>query len=66
MARWSTLDEQCRAHGVLPLDLSAGDRRNPAAAESFLRRAIEALLDAARHLLAKGHGPAGLEYRDVA
>jgi uncharacterized protein YutE (UPF0331/DUF86 family) len=44
----------------------ASERRNPAAAESFLRRAIEALFDAARHLLAKGHGLAGLEYREVA
>ena len=42
------------------------DRRNPAAADSFLRRAIEALFDAARHLLAKRHGLAGLEYREVA
>jgi uncharacterized protein YutE (UPF0331/DUF86 family) len=42
------------------------DRRNPAAADSFLRRAIEALFDAARHVLAKRHGLAGLEYREVA
>jgi uncharacterized protein YutE (UPF0331/DUF86 family) len=42
------------------------DRRNPAAADSFLRRAIEALFDAARHLLAKHYGLAGLEYREVA
>ena len=47
-------------------EVFASDRRNPAAAESFLRRAIEALFDAARHLLAKGHGLAGLEYREVA
>ena len=47
-------------------ELFASDRRNPAAAASFLRRAIEALFDAARHLLAKGHGLGGLEYRDVA
>jgi uncharacterized protein YutE (UPF0331/DUF86 family) len=55
--------EALRARGG---DAFAGDRRNPAAAESFLRRAIEALFDAARHLLAKGHGLAGLEYREVA
>ena len=42
------------------------DRRNPAAAESFLRRALEALFDAARHLLAKGLGLGRLEYREVA
>ncbi len=55
--------EALRARGA---DDFTGDRRNPAAAESFLRRAIEALFDGARHLLAKGHGLAGLEYRDVA
>jgi uncharacterized protein YutE (UPF0331/DUF86 family) len=55
--------EALRAQGA---EAFVGDRRNPAAAESFLRRAIEALSDAARHLLAKGHGLAGLEYRDVA
>ncbi|HEY6323206.1 MAG TPA: DUF86 domain-containing protein [Thermoanaerobaculia bacterium] len=42
------------------------DRRNPAAAESFLRRALEALLDVARHLLAKAHGVGAVEYRQVA
>lgn len=54
-------------------DLAAEDqatfsenRRNPAAAESFLRRAIEALFDTARHLLAKAYGIGGLEYREVA
>jgi uncharacterized protein YutE (UPF0331/DUF86 family) len=55
--------EALRAQGA---DVFAGDRRNQAAAESFLRRAIEALFDTARHLLARGHGLAGLEYRDVA
>jgi uncharacterized protein YutE (UPF0331/DUF86 family) len=50
----------------LGAEVFASERRNPAAAESFLRRAIESLFDAARHLLAKGHGLAGLEYREVA
>jgi uncharacterized protein YutE (UPF0331/DUF86 family) len=44
----------------------AADFRSPAAAESLLRRAIEALLDTARHLLARAHGLATLEYREVA
>jgi uncharacterized protein YutE (UPF0331/DUF86 family) len=43
-----------------------GDFRNAATAESLLRRAIEALLDTARHLLSKRHGLAALEYREVA
>jgi uncharacterized protein YutE (UPF0331/DUF86 family) len=42
------------------------DHRNPNSAESLLRRALEALLDVARHLLAKGHGRGTLEYREVA
>jgi uncharacterized protein YutE (UPF0331/DUF86 family) len=42
------------------------DRRNAPAAESHLRRAIEALFDIARHLLAKGLGIGQLEYRAVA
>jgi uncharacterized protein YutE (UPF0331/DUF86 family) len=42
------------------------DRRNAAAAESLLRRAIEALFDVTRHLLAKGFGQGALEYRQAA
>ncbi len=38
------------------------DARNPAAAESLLRRGIESLLDTTRHILAKGLGIAALEY----
>lgn len=33
--------------------------------DSLLRRAIEALLDATRHLLAKGFGLGALEYRQA-
>ncbi|MDP2959009.1 MAG: DUF86 domain-containing protein [Longimicrobiales bacterium] len=36
------------------------------AAESCLRRALEALLDLGRHILAKGFGDAPAEYRQVA
>jgi uncharacterized protein YutE (UPF0331/DUF86 family) len=42
------------------------DVRTPAAAESFLRRALEALLDLGRHVLARGFGRAPAEYADVA
>jgi len=42
------------------------DRRNPLASDAALRRALEALFDVARHILAKGKGLAGLEYRAVA
>ncbi|MGM0423624.1 MAG: type VII toxin-antitoxin system HepT family RNase toxin [Thermodesulfobacteriota bacterium] len=46
-------------------DQFASDQRNPAAAESFLRRGIEALLDLGRHLLTKGFGCAVTEYKDI-
>ena len=42
------------------------DRRNAHAADSLLRRSIEALFDTTRHLLAKGFGVGALEYREVA
>lgn len=42
------------------------DRRNPLAADAALRRALEALFDLGRHLLAKGFGQGSLEYREVA
>lgn len=54
---------------ALPLDSLESfraDPRNPAAAESFLRRALEALLDLGRHLLSKGLGIAVVEYKEIA
>src|SRR4030042_2659396 len=54
---------------ALPLntyDAFHADPRNAAAAESHLRRALEALLDLGRHVLAKSFGRAGTEYKDVA
>jgi uncharacterized protein YutE (UPF0331/DUF86 family) len=53
----------------LPLEtfeLFQSDPRTVAAAESFLRRALEGLLDLGRHILAKGFGRAVTEYKDVA
>jgi len=41
--------------------------RNTAAAESFLRRALEAVFDVGRHLLAKsGHADLAQEYKSIA
>ena len=36
------------------------------AAESYLRRVLEAVLDLGRHILAKGLGEGTLEYKQVA
>jgi uncharacterized protein YutE (UPF0331/DUF86 family) len=55
--------------GTLPLDTFdafEADRRNVASAESYLRRALEALLDLGRHILAKGFGQVVVEYKEVA
>ena len=46
-------------------DSFVSDPRNIAAAESYLRRALEALMDLARHILAKGFGKAVPEYKMV-
>ncbi len=42
------------------------DRRNIWSAESCLRRSLEALFDAGRHILAKGYGLGISEYREIA
>ncbi len=42
------------------------DGRSPAAAESYLRRGLESVLDLGRHILAKGMGKAVPEYKDIA
>jgi uncharacterized protein YutE (UPF0331/DUF86 family) len=57
---------QLRALPAASLEEFTSDFRNPSAAESLLRRAIESLLDVARHLLAKGHGIGALEYCEIA
>ena len=48
------------------MEAFGSDHRNPAAAESYLRRALEGLLDIGRHILAKGFGEGVLEYKQVA
>jgi uncharacterized protein YutE (UPF0331/DUF86 family) len=42
------------------------DRRNVWAAESCLRRSLEALFDLGRHILVKGYGLGVSEYKEIA
>ncbi|MCD6295899.1 MAG: hypothetical protein J7M30_01970, partial [Deltaproteobacteria bacterium] len=42
------------------------DKRNIWAAESCLRRALEALMDLGRHISAKGFGRGVSEYKEIA
>lgn len=54
---------------TLPLDRLDAFTRDPrmvAAGESYLRRTLEALLDIARHVLAKGFARGPSEYAEVA
>jgi len=55
--------------GALPVetfDAFRSDSRNLAAAESYLRRALEALLDLGRHVLSKGFARPVTEYSEIA
>jgi uncharacterized protein YutE (UPF0331/DUF86 family) len=54
---------------ALPLDDREeffADRRNQWTTESCLRRALEAVLDVGRHILAKGFGEGVSEYKEIA
>ena len=65
--RW--IRDMLEGVGELPLETSEAflnDKRNVAAAESFLRRALEALHDLGRHILAKGFGESATEYKAIA
>lgn len=67
-AKIETIREMLLQIQTLPLESVesfAADPRMVAAGESFLRRALEALLDLSRHLLAKGFGVAATEYKAV-
>ncbi len=67
--RVSWINQMLTSLRALPLDtfeLFQADPRNVASAESYLRRALEALLDLGRHILAKGFGRAVTEYKEVA
>ena len=63
------VDAMLAGIAMLPLDSPAAFARDPrdvAAAESYVRRALEALLDLGRHILSKGLGQGALEYKQVA
>ncbi len=65
VARVRQMVARVRALPLGTLDAFLEDSRNAVAAESYLRRGIEALLDVGRHILAKGFAIAAAEYKDV-
>lgn len=63
------VDAMLAGIATLPLGSPAAfslDPRDVAAAESYVRRALEELLDLGRHILSKGLGQGALEYKQVA
>jgi len=58
--------EKLRKLRRLSKDEFLSDERNPAAAESFLRRCIEAVFDVGRHILSKSFGFKSLENKEAA
>jgi len=58
--------EKLKALPLESFESFISDRRNTASAESYLRRALESLLDLGRHVLAKGFGLAVTEYKEIA
>ena len=63
------VDAMLAGIATLPLESLTAFTRDPrdaAAAESYVRRALEALLDLGRHILSKGLGQGALEYKQVA
>jgi uncharacterized protein YutE (UPF0331/DUF86 family) len=66
--RLAWIEEMIAGIQALPLnDLSSfsQDPRNVAAAESYLRRSLEALLDIGRHILAKAFDITASEYKGI-
>ena len=67
--RMAWVDRMLREIRALPLESKTvflQDSRNVWAAESCLRRALEALFDMGRHIAAKGFGQAVTEYKEIA
>ncbi len=66
LSRVERMVEDIRTLPLTDQEAFFADRRNLWAAESCLRRALEALLDLGRHILAKGFGRGVSEYREIA
>lgn len=67
--RLAWVDRMVKEIRALPLDSKPDfmqDSRNVWTAESCLRRALEAIFDLGRHIVAKGFGEAVTEYKEIA
>lgn len=67
--RLAWIDRMLSEIQALPLETQSdflSDSRNVWAAESCLRRALEAMFDLGRHILAKGYSLGVTEYKEIA
>lgn len=67
--RLATVDDMLTEIRALPLDEAEAfhrDTRNVWTVDACLRRALEALLDAGRHILARGFAVGATEYKQIA
>jgi uncharacterized protein YutE (UPF0331/DUF86 family) len=62
----SSMTEQIRRLPLATFGVFADDSRNIWTVDSCLRRALEAVFDMGRHLLAKGYGAGVTEYKEIA
>jgi uncharacterized protein YutE (UPF0331/DUF86 family) len=58
--------EELKELSLLSEEEFLSDKRNFAASESYLRRAIESIFDIGRHILAKTYGSKEIEYKKIA
>jgi len=58
--------EGLRSLAMLSNEDFFSDKRNIAAAESYLRRCLECIFDIGRHIMAKSYGLKDLEYKKIA
>ncbi len=58
--------KELRPFSRITLEEFLSDRKNPPFAESYIRRALEAVFDIGRHILAKIYGFKEIEYKAIA
>ncbi len=58
--------QEIRPFSKMPKEEFLADRKNPPFLESYLRRALEAVFDIGRHILAKTSGFKEIEYKSIA
>jgi len=58
--------QEIRPFSKMPKEEFLEDRKNPPFLESYLRRALEAVFDIGRHILAKTSGFKEIEYKAIA